>query len=115
MADWQDEARRIRHRLKDAEDLIWRLHREPFAADSGLILRTKTETTYPTAAASSFACDILRAGGVEEEGAAAELTVVSHTVYALNVGTKLPPVGTDVVAIYEDGRWAFQYDGEESG
>jgi hypothetical protein len=114
MADMSDELRRIRHRLKDAVDLMHRLHREPFAQDAGIALRTKSEGAYPTEPSRFFACDILRPGGVEAEGAAPTLTVVTATLYALNVGTKLPPVGTEVVAINEGGRWAFQYDGIET-
>jgi hypothetical protein len=32
-------------------------------------------------------------------------------VYALNVGTMIPPVGSRVVASSVGGRWVFRYDG----
>jgi hypothetical protein len=114
MSDWQDEARTLRHRSKALEDLIWQLNREPFAHDAGVLLQTFEETTYPTDRTRYFACHIVRAAGAEAEGADPELTTIeSGPIYALNIGSKLPPPETYVIAYMTDGRWVFRYDGPE--
>ena len=35
----------------------------------------------------------------------------TQVVFALNVGTVIPPVGTRIVANAIGGRWVFRYDG----
>lgn len=111
-----DEARLLRHRLRELEASVERAEaRDAPAGGAAVVLRTKTVGTYPTTAAAFYACDVLTAGGTEAEGSAAALTAVaSATVFALNVGTKKPPSGTEVVAVGADGRFLFQYDGSET-
>lgn len=115
MTSATDEARTLRNRLAAMEAVIDRLDARDATAPAGaIVLRTKTVGTYPTTATSFFACELVTPGGVEAEGASASLAAVATTVYALGVGTKIPPTGTRVVAVIQDGRFAFQYDGAES-
>jgi hypothetical protein len=73
---------------------------------------TTTVTTYPTTAAAFFACNPEMLTGAETEGAAATFTTDTATVvYALNLGTAIPGVGTKLVIHSAGGRWTFRYDG----
>lgn len=86
----------------------------PFAADGSIALLVTTTTiiTYPTAAASFYASNPTEIDGSEVEGGAASYTAdATQVVYALNVGTQIPPAGTRVVAHAVGGRWVFRYDG----
>lgn len=110
------ELRTLRLRMEEMRAILDRLDsRDSPAGCAATVLRTKTVDTYPASAGSYFACDVVNASGDEEEGEAAGLgTVATTTVFALNVGTKLPPDGTDVLASVADGRYVFQYDGDEA-
>jgi hypothetical protein len=69
-------------------------------------------TTYPTTAATYYACNPELLGGSEAEGAAPTFARDGATViYALNVGTAIPPEGTKLVIHATGGRWCFRYDG----
>ncbi len=86
----------------------------PFAADgsTALLVTTTTVTTYPSTASSFYASNPTEIDGSEVEGGAAFYTAdTTQVVYALNVGTQVPPVGTRVVAHAVGGRWVFRYDG----
>jgi hypothetical protein len=76
-----------------------------------LAVQTKTVTTYPTAAARYFACKSLQITGTETEGSTGTVGAGSDTVYVLNLGTAIPPSGTNVLATFVDYRWVFRYDG----
>lgn len=109
------EARTLRSRFEEMQRALDRLDsRDTPAGGQAIVLRTKSAGSYPATARSYFACALVELGGVEAEGSAASLGAVAATVYALNVGGKIPPVGTYVVAIVQDGRFGFQYDGVES-
>ena len=86
----------------------------PFAADGSAahLLTTTTITTYPSIAGAFFASNPTEVDGSEVEGGAASYTAdTTQVVYALNVGTMIPPVGTRIVASSVGGRWVFRYDG----
>ncbi len=79
---------------------------------AALLLTTTTISTYPSTAASFFASNPTEIDGNEVEGGAASYTAdTTQVVYALNVGSMIPPVGTRVVASSVGGRWVFRYDG----
>ena len=85
-----------------------------FAADgsTALLVTTTMVTTYPSTAASFYASNPTEIDGSEVEGGAASYTAdTTQIVFALNVGTQVPPVGTRVVAHAVGGRWVFRYDG----
>jgi hypothetical protein len=79
---------------------------------AAVLLTTTTIATYPSTAGSFFASNPTEIDGTEVEGGAASYTADStQVVYALNVGSMIPPVGTRIVASSVGGRWVFRYDG----
>jgi hypothetical protein len=105
-----DDSKRLR--LRDgaiADDLT----AHPYAPDPGgpcLVLQTTAIKAYPTAAQSFFACVPVSVLGAEVEGGQALLTSLIPTVFAFNLGTTLPPLGTNVIASFVGNRWVFRYD-----
>jgi hypothetical protein len=84
---------------------------DPYGSAAMCVITT-TLVTYPLAAAEFYACNPELLTGTETEGAAATFTADSATVvYAVNVGTAIPPSGTKVVIHAAGGRWVFRYDG----
>ena len=105
-------ARIIRDRLAATSALRDR------AADSGpdcgstLVVQTTMVTTYPTVANVYYAVNPCDVNGTETEGQTASLVAdTTTTLYALNLGTGIPPRGTQVVATSVGGRLTFRYDG----
>jgi hypothetical protein len=85
-----------------------------FAEDGtvAILAQTTTVTTYPTVPGAFYACVPLWIDGPETEGATAAFTFNgTRTIYAFNLGTQVPPVGTRIIAHSCGGRWAFRYDG----
>ncbi len=73
---------------------------------------TTTVTTYPTSAGVFYACNPELIYGNETEGATPTFTADGSTiVYALNLGTSIPPNGTILVIHSVGGRWVFRFDG----
>jgi hypothetical protein len=107
------ELRTIRDRLIDgADDRDVDLGREPPDCDAAEIIQTTTVTTYPTTAAAFYAYNPGEVNGTEAEGGAATYVVDTSTIlYALNLGTMIPPNGTYVLAHHVGGRTVFRYDG----
>lgn len=76
-----------------------------------MVARTKTITTYPTAASRFYACSPVIITGAETEGATGTKTVdTSTTIYAFNLGGSIPASGTDVNITFVKGRWVFRHD-----
>jgi hypothetical protein len=76
------------------------------------LLTTVEIETYPTTANVFYAGNPTYVSGTETEGGAAGYAAdASQVIYALNVGTKVPPEGTRVVVHSVGGRWVFRYDG----
>jgi len=80
-------------------------------ASSAAIVQTTTVMTYPTNAAGYYACAPQQLTGSIVEGGAATYSAYGSTLYALNVGSQIPPVGTYLVVHSVGGRWAFRFDG----
>lgn len=71
---------------------------------------TTAVTTYPSAANAFYAVLQSTIGGDETEGAA--FTMVSppdRIVFACNLGSKPPPVGSEVLVFSVQNRWVFFY------
>lgn len=83
----------------------------PSDCSAAAVLTTTVATTYPATAASFYACHPTDIGGTETEGGAASYVAGTAIVFALNVGTQVPPPGTRVVAHAVGGRWVFRWDG----
>jgi len=77
-----------------------------------ILAQTRVAVSYPTGATAFYACSPLQVDGPEIEGAAATFTQdSSRIIYAFNLGTQVPPVGTQIIAHACGGRWVFRYDG----
>jgi hypothetical protein len=77
-----------------------------------ILAQTMLVAQYPTVAGAFYACAPLQVDGPETEGSAATFaTFASRTIYALNLGTQVPPLGTKIIAHACGGRWAFRFDG----
>ena len=107
-----DEARTLRRRY---DDLVARIdQRLPLnnTGSSSLLVKTATKTSYPTSAPSFYYCQVQTVTGAEVEGGTGTLSADSGSfVYALNLGSAIPPVGTPLIVTFEPYRWTFRYDG----
>jgi hypothetical protein len=76
------------------------------------VVVTATKTTYPTVAAQYYACHPIWISGNTTEGTAATYHTDTATwVYAVNLGTAIPPSGTKILTHSVGGRWVFRFDG----
>lgn len=106
-----DEAKRLRIRDDLLLDGLSRRDRTPSFGSPSLIAQTKTIQTYPTTAPSFYACVPQTVLGKEVEGGAGTMTPNPATFFALNLGSAIPPVGTNILATFVESRWVFRYDG----
>ena len=87
----------------------------PFAEDGAVavLAQTKAVSSYPTVPGAFYACvAALRSTGPRSRAPTASFTADgTRTIYALNVGTQVPPAGTRIIAHACGGRWTFRYDG----
>ncbi len=79
-----------------------------------IVAQTCKVTTYPTSANVQYGCFTVGIGGVEGEGKAFTTTVGTAVFFATNIGSAIPPIGTNVLAYSSDGRWVFRFDGPTS-
>jgi hypothetical protein len=79
---------------------------------ASMVVTTYAKAAYPTTAKSYYACRPAKVSGTEAEGqAVATADDAGQTLYAVNVGSKVPPSGTTLVATLIGGRWVFSHDG----
>lgn len=93
-----------------ADELV-RQDSEPLLALSGLLVLTKSLGSYPSAPRSYYACQPLSVLGAETEGGTATLVMKDCTLFALNLGNAVPPIGTTLIATNVRNRWCFRWDG----
>jgi hypothetical protein len=105
-----DNARRLFARETTLTDDLTRGDLNPAFGSPSTLAQTTTISTYPTTAQSYFACLPLMLLGTEKEGAAGVLTLGSATFFALNLGSTVPPSGTQVLTTFVGSRWVFRYD-----
>lgn len=75
------------------------------------LVQTFAETTYPTAANAFYAVHPVEVDGDDGEGDAATFTVDdTRTYHAYNLGSAVPPAGTNVIAHARSGRWVFTFN-----
>ena len=104
-----DELRTIRRRHAELVGTVM----APLAYASGapaMLALTTTIQTYPTDAQAYFACRPLILLGNEIEGGPGNVTPGSDTFFALNIGSSIPPSGTQVLVTFVGNRWVFRYD-----
>jgi hypothetical protein len=83
---------------------------DPPLGSPALLAQTTTLTAYPTTAQAYYACRPLSLFGAEVEGGPGAVAPGSSTFFALNLGSTVPPAGTQVVATFVGNRWVFRYD-----
>jgi hypothetical protein len=107
------ESRTLRDRQRAGQEAFdASLDLTPPEGAAALLVQTTTLVTYPTTAAAFYACVPCEVNGAETEGGAASYVQQSGvTLYALNLGTAIPPSGTTLVAHAVGGRWVFRFDG----
>lgn len=76
-----------------------------------IVCQTTSLGSYPTAATAFYAVFPVAAGGAEVEGGAVTLNPESIPFYAYNIGSKVPPPGTNVLAHAVPNRWVFSWNG----
>ena len=105
------DSRRIR--MDDGASLDEITRDDQPSADHGspcIVGVTTTVTTYPTTAQRFYAITVQAILGTETEGGAGTVTARSGRIYALNLGSSIPPNGTKVVCDFVPYRWVFRYD-----
>ena len=107
----EDAAKRLRIRDAAVVDGLARLGRDPAFGMPVVAGQTKTLSAYPTSAQAFFACAPITVLGAEVEGGPGTITAGTSTFFALNLGTAIPPAGTNIVATFVDSRWVFRFDG----
>src|SRR4051812_48150406 len=106
-----DESRVLRSRHSNLSDRLDASKAEPPSGSLSMVVRTTTKTTYPTTANVYYACLPVDVGGTEDEGQSSPLSGGAGFIYVLNLGTTIPPVGTNLIAESVGGRWTTQYYG----
>ncbi len=106
-----NDLRVIRDRQADAGDDLDRAEVRPSNAGRSDVAITTTETTYPTTAGAWYAVTSQQVDGTEVEGATASFTSTSGVFHAYNLGTAIPPAGTEILIHCTNGKWSFRYDG----
>lgn len=99
-----------RDRLAALRDEMDRMDDDGPDGSDAALLRTFTETTYPTTAVAVYACHLVSIDCDETEDATPTFTPdTSQVVYAANLGTEIPAIGTDVIGHVSGGRWTFDW------
>lgn len=108
----EDEIFRLINRVDALQTAIDSFNVDDTGTTRELIGVTTTVTTYPTSASSFFAVQLGTMTGTEVEGNVPTTTVASGAgkFYALNLGGSVPPVGTIVIIMQQDGLLCFRYD-----
>lgn len=77
-----------------------------------LLCVTTTVATYPTAANAFYMCISQGIDGTEAEGATATFNQDTGTPFpACNVGSQIPPEGTEVIVHFVGGKASFEWNG----
>jgi len=103
-----DDTEILRGEADDDRNERSRVRESGVGGSRSLLVKTKTVTTYPTAAGRFYACEIQGLLGTESEGSTGTLTA-GRTIYAYNLGASIPPTGTPVLLTEIPYRWVFRY------
>lgn len=104
------DARIQRERYDHLGGELARFGESPSEGGIAILVKTTTDTTYPTTAGAFYCCNPVEADGDEAEGDAATFAAdTSRKLYAYNLGSEIPPAGTITVAVAQSGLWFFTY------
>jgi hypothetical protein len=106
----EDDAKRLRISDIALVDGLSQAGRDPSLGMPCVVAQTKKLSSYPKSAQQFYACSPVTILGLEVEGGAGITTSGNSTFFALNLGSAVPPLGTNVVATFADSRWVFRYD-----
>lgn len=94
-----------RNRQAEALDDLDRFPDDQDNGTIGMLLVTKTCSSYPTSAGAVYCCNPVRVDADDTEGAAAVFTAdTSVLIFALNIGSGVPAVGSYHVGTAVGGR-----------
>jgi hypothetical protein len=111
MSELINEAAVQRRRLDEIDALSDERPDGPGLGAVAVVGVTATDGAYPVSANSMFRIDAELVVCSEKEGAEASFSGLGSRVYAANIGTGVPPLGTKVVAwLVDGGRLVFQFD-----
>lgn len=105
-----DDARRLFSREVALADDVKRRDSDPPLGSPSLLAVTTALGTYPTTPQCYYACHPVLLLGPEVEGGPGAVSSASASFFALNLGSTVPPLGTQVLATFVGNRWVFRYD-----
>ncbi|GAC1463681.1 MAG: hypothetical protein NVSMB9_01420 [Isosphaeraceae bacterium] len=106
-----DDVKRLLQREGALSDDVKRRDSDPSLSSPSLLAATTNLISYPTKIQCYYACQPLTLLGAEVEGGPGVMSTEYSTFFALNLGSKIPPVGTQVLTTFIASRWVFRYDG----
>lgn len=100
-----------RERQSALADAIDRAARRPADGSLSALVRTASDGSYPTTANVFYAVNPVEVDGSQQEGASPTFTAdVSRVFHAYNLGSAVPPLGTEVIVHLNSGRWTFTFN-----
>lgn len=106
----RNEARRLRIRETTLADDLKRQLSDPSQGSPSHVAQTIVLSSYPTTAQCYYACQPVTVLGTEVEGGLGSTSVLTSTFFCLNLGSAIPPAGTQILATFVGNRWVFRYD-----
>lgn len=108
---WEDEARRLRERIKALEDEIDRLLHDAPAPATIRLFKTTHINAYPASMGVYFAVQAVDVTGSQAEGSTPTKTTDTPKILALGIGAHVPAEGSLVIGHQLGNIWAFRNDG----
>lgn len=98
-----------RRRQDDIDRLLEGKPRGPDLGAVTVVGQTGTSGSYPVTARSVYRIELQRIIVTEKEGQPITYQALGRHVYAANLGTSVPPLGTPVEATLIGGKYVFTY------
>ncbi len=106
-----DRAEQLRILARQDADDQARIAPDQVGGSATLVVQTVQVAKYPTTAGSYYGVKSASVLGAEIEGQAGSVTTSSGTFFALNLGSAVPPAGTQLIATFTGNRWLFVFNG----
>ena len=103
-------ARTDRNRQGEALDDLDALPDDQQDGSAGFLLITQTCSTYPTVAGRVYCTSPVVVDAADTEGATPSFTTTGDRIFAVNIGTGIPPAGTYVIGSSVGGRVCFSFN-----
>lgn len=100
-----------RNQILDLRSDLDRLWPTAKCLGEATLVKTAAKNDYPADAAAYFWCELIRASGTPSEGEPGVFTPSGRHLFALNLGSQIPPAGTILLAVLAGSRWTIRYDG----